>query len=1730
MIDKVNSDYAITMSCCDNILQRINNELPDEWEAKLVAEQGRIYYLSHAGKTSSWVPPTESWDPGSLGLPHGWECAVDKNNKPYFINHLDKYTTRDDPRDDPDYVEPPKPREVELNRDPLKGFGFVAGSERPVVVRFVTDGGPSIDKLLPGDQIIRINGEDVKKAPREYVIDCVRSCKDKISLTVCQPYTDNSIRKSALLTAAKKAKLKSNPSRVRFAECVTVNMVNGSSPPQHPSHLESYVPFMPNVLKVFLENGQTKSFKYDNKTTVKDVVYSLQEKLSIKKVQHFNLVLLNIKSHMPNRVTLLQEHETLAEIASKPGARHFRCLFRVMFVPRDPYDLLKEDPVAFEYFYLQCCNDVVNDRFPDLKGDTILKLAALQIQQHAMSSNASGKINLKAIEKECGLEKFVPVFERSTMKGKDLRKLLTQQMKMNQNLTAPGQKHLTALQAKLHYMKIVSEQKTFGSRVFMVTLLDKKTEAMVLVGPKSGISLITNIKNYSLSLLADFEKLKKVKVAKEKENMQKVELSMSGDEQKTLNIGLLKQDTQNFVTMVEGYYRIFVDPQKSLSEKPASKQTADPLVPVYTSKHRVIAAPWSYPEDIVSQVIGIEDSEITENQRVVDCRRGPPNYEESQEYIKQIKEDLGIEGENKENGPMDTGIISLVQDDSENNNVQKDDKPKNKSVIMIGKEQDTLIHYTNKLKRPGEETSPIVSDKIPKKSDESIDQGYQNGSLFESSEIKPPSSDELSDTDSGVESEKKIVIGELGPPDSHPGDVESVDSDSDSWGHPSSSPEKGRLVEATNMGVLWFDGLSFGIHNPDELPRSETDFQVIASSFGLLSPDKIPAGIQDGILDPRMFSERKLFIDPDIIDLTLLPPPTSHEQDETVTTWQPSLTSSLPIGYDVRKDTESKKPHHPALVERSASMGDNPDFLDDDIDSFIASMMIPPPPDSCMTDDSSHDLADSLQFHFEDDDSQMYNGADSLISSDELLNSLVIPPPPGEVSESIDEIKIVPPVDSEMSDSNHSDSTKKRYSHRRSSSLDVSSLRSFNESLTQSELKTESSPKSCDKNITPPKTLLTAPNLVKDFESPATVSEKLNILLQSMPSFGNVSESDMKFRRTSSLRLGKSASFEVLSSPPDEKEVIQTKKIARSNSFQVHLNSQLSVGKNVELPPKKPGPIYISPKKNRPADPVKKQEESKSPEKSENSKYSRHLRRTHSFDIIPKKDDDKSSDKPGGDNFASLKAKLKSYRDYLLSKSDDTKQRKSSITSTDMTTETAGSESSSPLKRSNSFTFNWLKRRSNSLDSLDTRKNKSETESGQSNSSKECEESAKKVPQVLGTLTLPRSTFKPHSTLSVQHYTYPLDKKRQRTAQKKSGPMKALSSVLSSGDKKHSKDSADSESSTPVKVANGNIKHEGPNDQDQTSGVQRPRRNSQRRGSKDDISGTYTPKSSTKGDVSPFGTLGSNSSIWRPMSMRGKSTIKDDSEEARSYTNFDALRDITAGKTPQGADKKVMRKPPPVPTGIAESKKTSVQTSVPNGDVRQRKGSFSEESFAIVSDRISVSHSDSVKLILEKTYSISDFEEATRDAERLLSELKQTLETLKDSRIDRRPKQFGMCKEELNNRVKQFVYDAKFLVSNATQTKEKLAENLDTCMHTLAKVFLHAQATMIMMVAVHQAQQLGFEVIKVTNSFKSTVNAAQAACGKPLSDPHMRYLMRQATSLATLLSSLLKHLKTLEQN
>lgn len=52
------------------------------------------------------------------------------------------------------------------------------------------------------------------------------------------------------------------------------------------------------------------------------------------------------------------------------------------------------------------------------------------------------------------------------MKRKELRKLLTHLLKLNQTMTGTNYKTLTALQAKLYYLTIISELPSYGAKCF----------------------------------------------------------------------------------------------------------------------------------------------------------------------------------------------------------------------------------------------------------------------------------------------------------------------------------------------------------------------------------------------------------------------------------------------------------------------------------------------------------------------------------------------------------------------------------------------------------------------------------------------------------------------------------------------------------------------------------------------------------------------------------------------------------------------------------------------------------------------------------------------------------------------------------------------------------------------------------------------------------------------------------------------------------------------------------------------------------------------------------------------------------------------------------------------------------------------------------------------------------------------------------------------------------------
>ncbi|XP_050678583.1 uncharacterized protein LOC126974904 [Leptidea sinapis] len=573
-------------------LERLQTELKEGWTVH-TGRDGRLYYCNHITRTASWLPPVENWptrdDSASQEdaiLPYGWEQALDSKEKSYYINHINKTTTYVAPESTSNET-PPAPRDVVLERDPDLGFGFVAGSERPVLVRFVTDNSPSVGKLEPGDQILFVNGEDVSLAAREQVISAVRSCSDRVTLRVCQPArSGNPARRSAFLSAAKRARLRARPTRVRFADSV---QLNGAPmyPPSAFSLGDLCLPPMANVLKVFLENGQTKSFKYDATTTVADVITSLKDKLCISAEDHFSLVVEHVKSMRRNKLTLLDPKESLARIAARPGSHKMRCLYRIVFMPTSAAELAQQDLAALEYLYLQCCNDVAQDRFvPELQPEVALRLAALHIHQHALAHNmAPAKLTVKAVEREFGLERFVPCSLLESMKRKELRRLVAHFLKLNAQMTG-GQRQLTQLQAKLHYLDIVGGLPSYGAKCFSST----RPERVLLVSPRFALSQIVGRSNSVPQSIANFEEIESIRVKSEYSGSAEVVIFLQRD--RVLALLMDERDATEMPLVIAGYYKVATG--KELNVEIERELLTEDIAPPYLSQHHVVPAKWSY--------------------------------------------------------------------------------------------------------------------------------------------------------------------------------------------------------------------------------------------------------------------------------------------------------------------------------------------------------------------------------------------------------------------------------------------------------------------------------------------------------------------------------------------------------------------------------------------------------------------------------------------------------------------------------------------------------------------------------------------------------------------------------------------------------------------------------------------------------------------------------------------------------------------------------------------------------------------------------------------------------------------------------------------------------------------------------------------------------------------------------------------------------------------------------
>ncbi|NXW92285.1 FRPD1 protein, partial [Alopecoenas beccarii] len=434
----------------------------------------------------------------------------------------------------------------------LHHYGFEICPSLPLTISSVTAGSTADGKLQPGDQLLLINSTAVDNLSVEQAADIIREAGDELLLTVLRCTSGGP--KSSFLTAEKRARLKTNPVKVHFAEEVLVNgHTQGNS-----------LLCMPNVLKVYLENGQTKAFRFETSTTVKDIVLTLKEKLSIRSIMHFALAL--EEQYNVAKIHLLHEEELIEQVVQKRESHDYRCLFRVCFVPKDPLDLLQEDPIAFEYLYLQSCSDVLQERFAvEMKCSVALRLAALHIQERIYACAQPQKVSLKYIERDWGIENFISPTLLRNMRGKDIKKAISYHMKRNQLLLDPRQKHtLAAVQVRLSYLQILGDLKMYNGRIFNATLMlqDRESYVALLVGAKYGVSQIINNKLNIVTSLAEFANISRVELTEESEKVSMVKIYLQ--DLKLLTLLLESNSAKDLVCLITGYYRLFVNANVSI--------------------------------------------------------------------------------------------------------------------------------------------------------------------------------------------------------------------------------------------------------------------------------------------------------------------------------------------------------------------------------------------------------------------------------------------------------------------------------------------------------------------------------------------------------------------------------------------------------------------------------------------------------------------------------------------------------------------------------------------------------------------------------------------------------------------------------------------------------------------------------------------------------------------------------------------------------------------------------------------------------------------------------------------------------------------------------------------------------------------------------------------------------------------------------------------------------------
>lgn len=241
------------------------------------------------------------------------------------------------------------------------------------------------------------------------------------------------------------------------------------------------------TVKVHLPNGGFNVVRYGDSIDIEGIISTVTERLSTGDRYYKGLYALRLTRPPCTEVIWLHKDLTMQQVFEKYLQKHphaeWRYDLRIRYLPTSLRNLFDKDKVTFHFYYDQVRSDYHTELYKKIDQEVAVQLCCLEIRKYLKDVSPSGldkKSTFEYLEREVGLQKFIPTSLLEKIKSKSLKKNIQAHFKKYGNSSE--------FECMNQYLEILKLHTNFDQERFEVDYGTSFTVPVeLIIGPEIGI-------------------------------------------------------------------------------------------------------------------------------------------------------------------------------------------------------------------------------------------------------------------------------------------------------------------------------------------------------------------------------------------------------------------------------------------------------------------------------------------------------------------------------------------------------------------------------------------------------------------------------------------------------------------------------------------------------------------------------------------------------------------------------------------------------------------------------------------------------------------------------------------------------------------------------------------------------------------------------------------------------------------------------------------------------------------------------------------------------------------------------------------------------------------------------------------------------------------------------------------------------------------------------------------